>query len=86
MYIQNEAMNTTELKSTLHSLIDNIDDTNVLQAYVILLSREANLEPDFWDTLDASTKAAIATGIQDADAGRKTDFFQFMKQQYGIER
>ena len=79
-------MSTIELKSTLHSLIDNIDDDNVLQAYVLLLSREAKPEGDFWDRLDDPTKAAVDEGIQDLEAGRKTDFFQFMKQQYGIGR
>lgn len=79
-------MNTIELKSTLHTLIDNIDDNGVLQTYVLLLSREAKPEVDFWDSLDVPTKAAIDKGIQDMKVGRKTDFFQFMKQQYGIER
>ena len=79
-------MNTLELKNTLHTLIENIDNDSVLQAYVVLLSREAKPKPDFWDALDAPTKAAIGEGITDLNAGRKTDFFQFMKQQYGIGR
>jgi hypothetical protein len=79
-------MSTIELKSTLHSLIDNIHYDGVLQAYVLLLSREAKPEDDFWDKLDVPTKAAIDEGIQDLDAGRKTDFFHFMKGQYGIDR
>ena len=79
-------MSTLELKSTLHTLIDNIEDDGVLQAYVLLLSREAKPEVDFWDELDAPTKKAIDEGIQDLNTGRKTDFFQFMKQQYGIDR
>ncbi|MCY7356073.1 MAG: hypothetical protein LH609_01120 [Rudanella sp.] len=79
-------MNTTQLKTTLHSLIDHIEDDSILQAYVVLLSREAKPEADFWDTLDVPTKAAIEEGVQDLNAGRKTDFFQFMKQQYGVER
>ena len=77
-------MSTIELKSTLHTLIDSIDDNGVLQAYVLLLSREAKPEVDFWDSLDVPTKAAIEEGVEDLNAGRKTDFFQFMKQQYGI--
>lgn len=79
-------MTTTELKTTLHSLIDHIEDNSVLQAYVVLLSREVKPEVDFWDRLDDSTKASIDEGIQDLDAGRRTDFFHFMKHQYGIER
>ena len=76
-------MSTIELKSTLHTLIDSIDDNGVLQVYVLLLSREAKPEVDFWDSLDVPTKAAIEEGIKDLNAGRKTNFFQFMKQQYG---
>lgn len=79
-------MSTIELKTALHSLIENIDDDSVLQAYVVLLSREAKPEPDFWDRLDAPTKSAIQEGIEDLNEGRKTDFFQFMKQRYGVER
>ena len=79
-------MSTLELKNTLHTLIESIDNDSVLQAYVVLLSREAKPEPDFWDLLDAPTKAAIGEGIDDLNAGRKTDLFQFMKQQYGVGR
>lgn len=79
-------MNTTQLKSTLHTLIERINDDAVLQAYVILLSREAEDTPDFWDNLDTTTQVAIQEGLQDLDAGRKTDFFDFMKVQYGINR
>ena len=75
-------MNTIELKTTLHTLIDYINDDNVLRAYVLLLSREAEPEPDFWDSLDAPTKTAISEGVQDLNAGRNTDFFQYMEQQY----
>ena len=79
-------MSTIDLKTTLHALIDTINDDAVLQAYVILLSREAKPETDFWHQLDVPTKTAIEEGIQDLEAGRKTDFFQFMKQQYGVDR
>lgn len=79
-------MNTTELKSTLHTLIERINDDAILQAYVVLLSREAEGVPDFWDNLDTPTQAAIEEGLQDLNAGRKTDFFDFMKSQYGINR
>lgn len=79
-------MNTIELQTTLHKLIDHINDDNVLRAYVLLLSREAEPEPDFWDSLDVPTKAAIEEGVQDLNSGRKTDFFQHMEQQYGITR
>jgi hypothetical protein len=77
-------MSTTELKSTLHTLVDGIDDAAVLQAYVILLSRGANSVADFWEGLDNATKMAIEEGINDLNNGRKSNFFDFMKTQYGI--
>jgi hypothetical protein len=78
-------MNTTELKSTLHLLIDRINDDAVLQAYLVLLSRDVDTT-DFWDKLDIATKVAIEEGINDLNAGRKTNFFHYMNNQHGINR
>jgi len=77
-------MTKRDLKTSLHAVIDEINDTSVLEAYLFLLSRELKSQEDFWDTLDDQTKAAIEEGIADADAGRDTDAFQYMKSAYGI--
>ncbi|WP_439559171.1 hypothetical protein [Dyadobacter sp.] len=79
-------MSQNDLKSSLHALIDGIDDTAVLQAYLILLSREAKSQEDFWESLDDQTKAAIGQGLADFDSGKHSDFFDHMKSAYGIER
>jgi len=79
-------MSRNDLKSSLHALIDGIEDTAVLQAYLILLSREAKSQEDFWGNLDSNTKAAIDEGIADFDTGKHSDFFDHMKSSYGIER
>jgi hypothetical protein len=77
-------MKDNELKSSLHALIDRIQDRAVLQAYLVLLAREVRQESDFWDTLDDSTKSAIQQGTLDVEQGRKTEFFSYMKSQYGV--
>ena len=77
-------MTKRDLKNSLHAVIDGINDTSVLEAYLFLLSRELKSQEDFWDTLDDETKAAIEEGIADGDAGRDIDAFQYMKSAYGI--
>ncbi|KQS25504.1 hypothetical protein [Dyadobacter sp. Leaf189] len=72
-------MSQNDLKSSLHALIDFIDDTAVLQAYLILLSREAKSQEDFWEGLDDKTKAAIGEGLSDFDSGKHSNFFDHMK-------
>lgn len=84
--VQNNTLIMTkrDLKTSLHAAIDAINDASVLEAYLFLLSRELKSQEDFWDTLDDQTKAAIDEGIADADAGRDTDAFQYMRSAYGI--
>lgn len=79
-------MTKRDLKTSLHAVIERINDKSVLEAYLFLLSRELKSQEDFWDTLDDETKARIEEGIADADAGRDTDFFQYMKTAYGVGR
>nr|WP_293844911.1 hypothetical protein [uncultured Arsenicibacter sp.] len=72
-------MSTLELRSSLHVLIDQIDDNEVLQAIRILLSREMNQRSDFWDELTVEQKESIDKGIADLNAGRKTSFAEVLK-------
>lgn len=78
-------MSKSDLKTSLHALIESIEDTTVLQAYLVLLSREAKSQEDFWEALDSDTKKAINEGISDIANGRDSDFFEHMKKSYGIE-
>lgn len=72
-------MSTLELRSSLHVLIDQIDDNEVLQAIRILLSREMNQRSDFWDELTVEQKESIDKGIADLNAGRKKSFAEVLK-------
>lgn len=81
-------MNETELKSSLHELVDRINNSTVLQAYLVLLSREAELEnqKDFWLDLGNDTKSAIEQGLGEMQRKETVDAFDFMKEKYGIQR
>lgn len=81
-------MNETELKSSLHELVERINNSTVLQAYLVLLSREAELENqnDFWLDLDNDTKSAIEQGLGEMQRKETVDAFDFMKEKYGIQR
>lgn len=72
-------MSTTELKSNLHILIDQINDDAVLQAYMTLLSREVNQQPDFWDELSTDQQESVDRGLVDLAAGRKKPFAEILK-------
>ncbi len=72
-------MSTIELKSSLHTLIDQIDDNEVLQAVRVLLSREMNRRSDFWDELSVEQKEAIDRGLTDLNAGKKKPFADVLK-------
>jgi predicted transcriptional regulator len=70
---------TLELRSQLHQLIDRISDDAVLQAHLVLLSREAApAPPDFWDELTPDQQASIDRGLADLAAGRKKPFSEIM--------
>ena len=72
-------MSTLELRSSLHVLIDQIDDNEVLQAIHKLLEEKANADVDFWDELSVEQKESIDRGIADLDAGRKKAFAEVLR-------
>ena len=73
-------MNTVELKTSLHRLIDQINDDVILQAHLTLLSREvAKPVTDFWDSLPPEHQASIDRGLADIDAGRRKPFADILK-------
>jgi hypothetical protein len=83
-------MSVVEIKTSLHNLVDRINNNAVLQAYLILLSREAELEKenqkDFWLDLDSETKLAIEQGLGEMQRKETVGAFDFMKDKYGIQR
>lgn len=64
-------MSTPELKNTLHSYIEHIEDKNVLEAVRTLLkSALGKNKGDLWDSISNEEKAAVEEGIKDIKAGR----------------
>lgn len=73
-------MSTIELRSQLHQLIDQVEDDTVLQAHLVLLSRETPIQTgDFWDELSPDQQASIDRGLSDLEAGRKKPFSDILK-------
>ena len=63
-------MNVVELKSDLHKLIDKINDTNILNAIKVILSKQAKeSESDWWDELSEEERKSIEIGLAEADRG-----------------
>jgi hypothetical protein len=79
-------MSVIELKTSLHNLVDRINNYTVLQAYLVLLSREVEMEnqKDFWLDLDSETKSAIEQGLGEMQRKETVNAFDFMKEKYGI--
>lgn len=79
-------MSVVELKASLHNLVDRINNDTVLQAYLVLLSREVEMEnqKDFWLDLDSETKSAIEQGLGEMQRKETVNAFDFMKEKYGI--
>lgn len=72
-------MNTVELKSDLHRLIDKINDATILNAVKVLLSKGAT-ETDWWDEIGEEEKQAIEKGLAEADRGEVTPHEEVMKE------
>lgn len=79
-------MSVVELRTSLHNLVDRINNDTVLQAYLVLLSREVEMEnqKDFWLDLDSETKSAIEQGLGEMQRKETVNAFDFMKEKYGI--
>ena len=83
-------MDTVEIKSILHALIDDIEDSNLLKAiYVILEKNVSSIKHnDFWDELPEEIKKQIEDGLDDIEKGNvhiHEDVVQEMKEKYNIK-
>jgi predicted transcriptional regulator len=62
-------MNVIELRSDLHSMIDKITDSNILNAVKTLLSERTDTQTDWWDIISDEERAEIEQGLAEADRG-----------------
>lgn len=61
-------MSTIELKNRIHSLVDTINDSEMLQAILTLLNR-SDSTGDWWDDLSDEQKASVERGLEQANRG-----------------
>ncbi len=70
-------MNTVELKSDLHNLIDKVEDPIILNALRAILSKE--VRRDFWDELPLSVQESVKKGMEQANRGETRPHSEVMK-------
>ena len=74
-------MSTIELKSSLHNIIDTIEDKSMLsKAYAFLSSLSGKRTVDDYDNLPAQVKAAIEEGIAELNNGKGISYEEFRKE------
>ncbi|MCF8360679.1 MAG: hypothetical protein K9H26_18135 [Prolixibacteraceae bacterium] len=71
-------MNTVKLKSDLHSLIDKVENTTILNAIRAILSKEVN-EEDFWNELPLNVQESVKRGMEQAKRGETRPHSEAMK-------
>ncbi len=62
-------MNAIELKSDLHNLINQVNDTNILYAVKTILSSQVK-EADFWEELPLTVQESVKKGMEQARNGK----------------
>jgi predicted transcriptional regulator len=63
-------MTTNDLKTDLHRLIDQVQDSHLLQAVHIILAREVAHDREVsWSELSPEVKQAIEEGLADIENG-----------------
>jgi predicted transcriptional regulator len=71
-------METERLRKSLHDLIDQIEDAELLAAvYKIVAAKQ---EGDRWDNLDVEEKNAIKEGLEDLEKGNLLSHDEVMKE------
>jgi predicted transcriptional regulator len=62
-------MDTIEIKTDLHSMIDQINDVRLLQAIRVLLLCKSG-KTDWFDDLSKEEKELLEQGIKESDNGK----------------
>lgn len=71
-------MNTIDLKSDLHSMIDKVNDTAILNAIKTILSAQLK-EDDFWEELPLKVQESAKRGMEQAQSGKTKAHSEVMK-------
>ncbi len=81
-------MDSIQLKTDLHRLIDQIEDSRLLQAVHMILAREVGQDQQVdWNHLSEAEKQAIGEGLEDIDNGHVSPHEEVMgriKSKFGL--
>jgi len=79
--VKSENMNTQVAKKTLHELIDQIEDNELLSLYVKLLEREIRKESsqDFFNTSENDLIARAKASLKSIEEGKTRNIKDFKK-------
>jgi hypothetical protein len=82
LYKKEVIMSTVELKSSLHDMIEDIEDNDILSAVYLLLAKQQHKadEKDFWDELPENVKAGIEEGLAQSERGEGIPHHEVLKQ------
>lgn len=72
-------METIKLKTNLHSLIDKIEDTELLEQLNKILNNSLSNEKVRWDSLSKEEKKSIEEGLRQLENGEGVDFEEVNK-------
>ncbi|MBS1550509.1 MAG: hypothetical protein JST15_00385 [Bacteroidetes bacterium] len=72
-------METIKLKTNLHSLIDKIEDTELLVQLNKILNNCISKEKVSWDSLSKEEKKSIEEGLKQLENGEGVDFEEVNK-------
>ena len=75
-------MSTAEIKFQLHQLIENTNDTSLLDKAYTALSKLFTRQhtADWWDTISLEEKQGVEEGLKDIEQGRVYSHGQVMKE------
>ncbi|MEO1054065.1 MAG: hypothetical protein AAFX87_25735, partial [Bacteroidota bacterium] len=81
LYNKNALMNTSIAKETLHRLIDQIEDEELLRIYIRLLERELgkSSSKDFFKTTDEDLISRASNSLKSIEEGKTRSIEDFKK-------
>jgi predicted transcriptional regulator len=71
-------MNSVELKSDLHNLIDRVDDVAILNTIKSILNKQVSIV-DYWDELPVNVQKSALRGMEQVKKGQTKAHDQVMK-------
>jgi hypothetical protein len=80
---KNNKMETLKLKQNLHSLIDKVEDLDLLEQMNKILNNCLSSEKVSWNSLSVEEKKSIEEGLRQLENGEGIDFEEINKKLEG---